>query len=325
MKQGHFQPKKTHKKSYFHGGCLGEFFLKQKIHFLIFQCQKKHGFSTGPLLFPPLAAPAFRPWTWQHQGEPRALPRARRSPGVTWWTSKSHGRFGDSNDFPDFEKLGVILRFPAVKFLGVSYKHLFLARWKFVKIFFWKMCLTICSNLFKLCLLLLADTLTILHQYKFSSNKQQKQLGVIPSSTRLKHCKLELLHESRLSWRSRSLSSLTWSILTSSYFNWKPLERICHVLVDVPFEMAIQSLWDSISLEMKSGKNHKSLLIKNHLTKSHDFIKSRETSSSLTSCQQPWFMVLLNHWKAKASDQQSAENGTSGEALGTFWMFFCCT
>lgn len=35
-------------------GALGEFFLKRKIHFLIFQCQKKHGFSTGPLLFPPL-------------------------------------------------------------------------------------------------------------------------------------------------------------------------------------------------------------------------------------------------------------------------------
>lgn len=36
------------------------------------------------------------------------------------------------------KKLGVILRFPAVKFLGVSYEHLFLARWRFVKIFFLK-------------------------------------------------------------------------------------------------------------------------------------------------------------------------------------------
>ena len=108
MKQGHFQQQKNSQKAILSWRVPWRVFSQTKNPFsYIPMPKKKHGFSTGPLLFPPLAAPAFRPWTWQHQGEPRALPRARRSPGVTstarkmngFGTSKSHGRFGDSNDF----------------------------------------------------------------------------------------------------------------------------------------------------------------------------------------------------------------------------------
>lgn len=58
MKQGHFQQKKNSQKVIlsWRVGALEGFFLKQRIHFLIFQCQKNTGFSTGPLLFPPMAS-----------------------------------------------------------------------------------------------------------------------------------------------------------------------------------------------------------------------------------------------------------------------------
>ena len=122
------------------GGCLGGFFSQTKNPFSYIPMPKKHGIFDRSLVVSPHGfAPAFRPWTWQHQGEPRALPRARRSPGVTS-NSRENGTALEPQkvmgglviqimfiDFPDL-KLGVILRFPAVKFLGVSYEHLFLAR-----------------------------------------------------------------------------------------------------------------------------------------------------------------------------------------------------